>query len=112
MISVRLAEEYGVEVPECGVEVGFDPAALCEQVYVGPSLTPDERRAVLDACKAAGLEDRFRVSTLLKVDCSASGAVMRKSKLAKPRSSRSSPTSGSGSTTGSGPTIASGGCRH
>jgi hypothetical protein len=65
MISLRLAEEYGVSVPGHGIEVGFDPGELCEEVYVGPSLTPDERTAVRHACIAAGIGERVRISTIL-----------------------------------------------
>jgi hypothetical protein len=38
-ISVRLAEEYGVEVPELGIEVPIDPSVLIESIWVGPRWT-------------------------------------------------------------------------
>jgi hypothetical protein len=64
-ISVRLAEEYGVQVPERGIEVAFDPVQLVECVYLGPSLSGPEREAVLEACARAGLRERVKTSTLL-----------------------------------------------
>lgn len=64
-ISVRMAEEFGVAVPELGIEVGFDPANLIEHVYLGPTLLGSEREVVLETCASAGLLDRVRTSTLL-----------------------------------------------
>jgi hypothetical protein len=65
LISVRMAEEFGVRVPELGIDVGFDPAVLMESVHLGPALSESERIGIVDACAAAGLEARPMTSTLL-----------------------------------------------
>lgn len=65
VISVGMAEEFGVPVPELGIDVPFDPAVLVESVYLGPALSNSERLAIGDACAAAGLGARLFTSTLL-----------------------------------------------
>ncbi len=64
-ISVRMAAEFGVQVPEHGIEVAFNPDMLIKFVYLGPNLSGGEREEVVQACTVAGLEDRVRTSTLL-----------------------------------------------
>ncbi|MBM3926031.1 MAG: DUF2971 domain-containing protein [SAR202 cluster bacterium] len=64
-ISVRMAEEFGVAVPEDGIEVGFDPTVLIESVYLGPALTEAERARFRETCVQAGLKCQFVTSTLL-----------------------------------------------
>jgi hypothetical protein len=60
-----MAEEFGVPVPEGGIDVPFDPAVLVESAYLGPELSDSERVAIGDACAAAGLGARLFTSTLL-----------------------------------------------
>jgi hypothetical protein len=64
-ISVRMAEEFGVAVPQEGIEVGFDPAVLIEAVYLGPALSEAERTSLRETCVQAGLKCQFVTSTLL-----------------------------------------------
>lgn len=64
-ISLRMAEEFGVEVPEQGIAVTFDPAVLIEAVYLGPGLGEVERRRLQEVCIDAGLNCQFVTSTLL-----------------------------------------------
>lgn len=64
-ISVRMAEEFGIAVPEEGIEVGFDPAVLIDAVYLGPELTEAERTRLREACVEAGLKCQVVTSTLL-----------------------------------------------
>lgn len=65
VISVRMAEEYGVHVPELGINVDFDIPKLIEYIYLGPSLTNTEIDAIRSAASAHGLEDRIRVTSML-----------------------------------------------
>ncbi|NJD27654.1 MAG: DUF2971 domain-containing protein [Chloroflexi bacterium] len=65
VISVRMAEEFGVAVPVTGIDVPFDPAVLVESAHLGPSLSDSERAAISDVCAAAGLGARLSTSTLL-----------------------------------------------
>ena len=64
-ISVRSAEEFAVQVPEHGIEVGFDPDTLLESVYIGPDLTAPERDEITQTLDQAGLTSRLVVSSLL-----------------------------------------------
>lgn len=64
-VSVRMAEEFGVEVPEHGVKVEFDIPQLVERIYLGPSLPENDIDAIRAAAKAHGLEDRIRVTSML-----------------------------------------------
>jgi hypothetical protein len=64
-VSVRMAEEFGVQVPELGIHVEFDISLLVEHIYLGPSLSKEDIGAIRDAAKAHGLEDRIRVTSLL-----------------------------------------------
>jgi hypothetical protein len=65
VISVRMAEEFGVCVPETGIDVPFVPTDLIDCIYLGPALLPDDREAVTRECTATGLKSRLRTSTLL-----------------------------------------------
>jgi hypothetical protein len=64
-ISLRGAEEFGVAVPEAGVQVGFDIDRLIEEIYIGPSLSAEDTQAVHEAAKAAGIQGRVKVSSML-----------------------------------------------
>lgn len=64
-VSVRTAEEFGVQVPEHGVKVEFEVPQLIERIYLGPSLPEADTAAIRHAAKAHGLEDRIRVSSML-----------------------------------------------
>jgi len=63
--SVRIAEEFGVRVPDEGIDVAFLPDELIESVYLGPALSVEDREAVVSACASAGISGRFSTSTLL-----------------------------------------------
>ena len=64
-VSVRMAEEFGVQVPEHGVKVEFDVPQLIERIYLGPLLPEADAAAIRVAAKAHGLEDRIRVTSML-----------------------------------------------
>lgn len=64
-ISVRMAEELGVRVPENGIFVDVDPSALIERIVLGSTTTEAERATVVQHVAAAGLSDRLELSTLL-----------------------------------------------
>ncbi len=65
IISLRSAEEFGVEVPEFGIELGLEPACLIEELCLGPEIAEDDCNAVVAACENAGVGDRLVTSTLL-----------------------------------------------
>ncbi len=63
-ISVRSAEEFGVSVPELGIQVAVDVDALVARIMLGPELSATEQELIADAAKAAGLVDRVTKSSL------------------------------------------------
>jgi hypothetical protein len=64
-VSVRTAEEFGVQVPEFGIEVTFDMDALIEKIFLGPLLDQSEIDLVTDAAARHGLASRIEKSSLL-----------------------------------------------
>lgn len=64
-VSVRMAKEFGVQVPEHGVNVEFEVPQLIERIYLGPALPDVDAAAIRHAAKAHGLEDRIEVSSML-----------------------------------------------
>jgi hypothetical protein len=64
-VSVRMAEEFGVAVPELGVFIEFDLDVLVDRIYLGPSLVESDIEAVRAAAAHRGFGDRVRVSSLL-----------------------------------------------
>ncbi|MGC8098045.1 DUF2971 domain-containing protein [Metapseudomonas otitidis] len=65
VISARMAEEFGVTVPEHGVKVEFDIPQLIDKIYLGPSLSEPDITAIRSAAKAHDLEDRVRITSML-----------------------------------------------
>jgi hypothetical protein len=64
-ISLRGAEEYGIQVPADGIKVVFNVPALISHIFIGPSLDEANVEAVRQAAKSLGIEDRVRVSSML-----------------------------------------------
>lgn len=64
-ISVRMAEEFGVPVPEDGILVDVDLPVLIDRIVLGSTTTETERATVAQHVAAAGLSDRLELSTLL-----------------------------------------------
>jgi hypothetical protein len=64
-ISLRMAEEAGVAVPDQGVEVAVDVNALVDCVMLGPSLVKGQHEQIIQAAEKAGLGDRLAKSSLL-----------------------------------------------
>ncbi len=64
-ISLRSAEEFGVTVPEEGIEVAVDVDALVERIVLGPELSRPDRERISQRARNAGLEARLYYSSLL-----------------------------------------------
>lgn len=64
-ISLRAAEEYGVQVPELGILVEFALPELIETIILGPLLSPEDAAEARTAAEEHGLGDRVAVSSLL-----------------------------------------------
>ena len=64
-ISMAMAEQFAVPVPERGIEVGVDLNILVDRIIVGPEIPAAQRDHVAALAKSAGFEDRLRFSSLL-----------------------------------------------
>jgi hypothetical protein len=64
-VSVRMAEEFGVNVPELGITVEFNMTELVDEIYLGHFLSPEDIAAVRNAAEQSALSDRVKVSSLL-----------------------------------------------
>jgi hypothetical protein len=58
-ISLRMAEEFGVNVPELGIEVSVDIEALVERIMLGPRLSTKEEEMIVSHAEKAGLGKRL-----------------------------------------------------
>lgn len=65
MISVRMAEEFGVQVPESGILVDVDVGTLIQAIVIGPQLAPADVYQVFQAAERHGVTDRIQKSSLL-----------------------------------------------
>lgn len=66
-ISLRLAEEFGIPVPEQGIRVPFNLDQMVDRIFLGPSLERNEIEAIRNAAEQAGLGERVRVSSMLGI---------------------------------------------
>jgi hypothetical protein len=64
-ISMRMAEEFAVQVPPDGIFVDVDLTLLVERIVLGSTTTATERAIVAEHVERAGLSDRLEESTLL-----------------------------------------------
>jgi hypothetical protein len=65
VISTRMAEEFGVVVPEHGINVEFDIPQLIERIYLGPSLSELDIAVIRSAAKSHDLKHRIRITSML-----------------------------------------------
>lgn len=66
-ISLRLAEEFGVRVPEQGIRVPFKVDVLVDHIFLGPLLDSSEVEAIRKAADEAGVEKRLCISSILGI---------------------------------------------
>lgn len=64
-ISLRMAEEFAVQVPADGIFVDVDLTVLIDRIVLGSTTTAEERAIVTKHVERAGLADRLELSTLL-----------------------------------------------
>jgi hypothetical protein len=60
-----MAEEFGVNVPELGIEVSVDTGILVERIMLGPSLSEADQDIIVQCMKEAELDNRLIKSSLL-----------------------------------------------
>lgn len=64
-ISLRIAEEFGVSIPKDGILVKIKPKVLINNIYLGPSISQEDREKILAVCKKYNIEDKIKISSLL-----------------------------------------------
>lgn len=64
-ISLRMAEEFGVRVPDRGILVHVDLDLLVDQVVLGASFSRAHQEDLFQRLERTGLQDRLERSTLL-----------------------------------------------
>ncbi len=64
-ISLRTAEEFGVQLQDYGIFVEVDLHVLIERIVLGSTTTREERDIIKQHVERAGLGDRLQRSTLL-----------------------------------------------
>jgi hypothetical protein len=64
-ISLRMAEEFAVQVPSDGIFVDVDLTALIDRIVLGSTTTAEERAIVAEHVRRMGLDDRLEQSTRL-----------------------------------------------
>jgi len=64
VISLRIAEEFGVNVPKEGIFVQVDYQELIENVVLGPNLCTEDRMKIHQVCNKIGLDLKVQDSCL------------------------------------------------
>lgn len=64
-ISLRMAEESGVSVPEGGISLLSIPAGFIERIVIGPHLSGDDQELIRTEVAKVGLEGKIVQSSLL-----------------------------------------------
>lgn len=64
VISLRLAEEFGMQVPEKGIFVQVDYTKLIDDIIIGPEINSEDREELRQVCIGMGLESKLRDSCL------------------------------------------------
>lgn len=63
-ISLRLAEEFGVDIPEYGIKIKFEITDLVERIHLGPFLSDADIERVRKIAIEKGIGDRIDISSL------------------------------------------------
>ena len=64
-ISLRMAEEFGVNAPEKGIEVQTNLVNLISRIILGPELTEEDKEKIVQKTKEVGISEKVEISTLL-----------------------------------------------
>ncbi len=64
-ISLRMAEEFGVSVPEKGIKVKADLVKLISRIILGPELSEEDKINVNNKIEEVGISEKSEISTLL-----------------------------------------------
>lgn len=64
-ISLQMAEEFGMSIPEKGIYVEIDLHKLIDEIYIGPTLGENDLKYCINICKELGFEEKIKISDLL-----------------------------------------------
>lgn len=64
IISLRMAEEWGMSVPEKGIIVQVDYRELIDHIFIRPFVDSDDINKLYKVCKECGLENKLQDSSL------------------------------------------------
>ena len=64
-IPLRTAEEFGVSVPEKGIEVEAELVTLISRIILGPDLTKEDKEKIMQKAEEVDISDKVEISTLL-----------------------------------------------
>jgi hypothetical protein len=64
-ISLRMAEEFGMNIPEKGIYVEIDVNKLIDEIYIGPNLENKDIENCIEICKRLKIHDKIKISALL-----------------------------------------------
>ncbi len=63
-ISLRMAEEYGVNIPEKGIEVQANLPELISSIILGPELTEEDKENIMQKTKEVGISDKIKITAV------------------------------------------------
>ncbi|TIH12745.1 DUF2971 domain-containing protein [Marinifilum sp. JC120] len=63
-ISLRLADEYGVDIPDEGISVDVNLEKLIDRIVLGPNLEKDTIEQIYKVANSVNLADKIEMSTL------------------------------------------------
>ena len=64
-ISLRIAEEFGVRVPEKGIQVHVQLPELIDEIILGPELSETDKEKIISKIEDVGVKNKVQISTLL-----------------------------------------------
>ena len=64
-VSLKMAEEFGVSVPEKGIKVKVDLEKLISRIILGPELSEEDKNNVNNKIEEVGISEKSENSTLL-----------------------------------------------
>lgn len=56
IVTLRMAEEYGVNVPDYGINIRFIPQKVIKKIVLGPSISKLDRESIFSVCSSIGIE--------------------------------------------------------
>lgn len=64
-ISLRMASEFGVSIPQHGIEVSAQLDTLIDKIVLGPKLSESDKEKIIECATKAGLKGQIVFSSLL-----------------------------------------------